>query len=177
MAVVNVYVPRMEVHLSTASLRDSPRSTSGSDTGSLQSIASTFGPGACETLCVPFISVVYFTQLSDSPESKSHWPSKPKILGVFLPGARLSDWGIPLSFAIVIIIPLVSYPYQGMGFDSTTFPPLLLSYYGSFFLSLVVSQFSSVGQLCLTLCNPVDCSTPGFPVHYQLLELAQTHVH
>ena len=38
-------------------------------------------------------------------------------------------------------------------------------------------QFSSVAQSCLTLCNPMDCSTPGFPVHHQLLELAQTHVH
>ena len=40
-----------------------------------------------------------------------------------------------------------------------------------------VFMFSSVPQLCLTLCNPMDCSTPGFPVHHQLLELAQTHVH
>ena len=38
-------------------------------------------------------------------------------------------------------------------------------------------QFSSVAQLCPTLCDPVDCSTPGFPVHHQLPELAQTHVH
>ena len=38
-------------------------------------------------------------------------------------------------------------------------------------------QFSSVSQLCPTLCDPMDCSTPGFPVHLQLLELAQTHVH
>ena len=37
-------------------------------------------------------------------------------------------------------------------------------------------QFSSVSQLCLTLCNPMDCSTAGLPVHYQFLELAQTHV-
>ena len=39
------------------------------------------------------------------------------------------------------------------------------------------SQFSSVAQSYLTLCNPMDCSTPGFPVHCQLLELTQTHVH
>jgi len=32
-------------------------------------------------------------------------------------------------------------------------------------------------QLCLTLCDPLDNSTPGFPVHHQLLELVQTHVH
>ena len=38
-------------------------------------------------------------------------------------------------------------------------------------------QFSSVAQSCLTLCNPMDCSTPGFPVHHQLLEPTQTHVH
>ena len=38
-------------------------------------------------------------------------------------------------------------------------------------------QFSSVAQLCLTLCDPMDCSTPGFPVHHQLLESTQTHVH
>ena len=36
---------------------------------------------------------------------------------------------------------------------------------------------SSVTQSCLTLCDPKDCSMPGFPVHHQLLELAQTHVH
>ena len=35
-------------------------------------------------------------------------------------------------------------------------------------------QFSSVTQSCLTLCNPMDCSMPGFPVHHQLPELAQT---
>ena len=38
-------------------------------------------------------------------------------------------------------------------------------------------QFSSVTQSCLTLCNPMDCSTPGFPVHCQLPEFTQTHVH
>ena len=38
-------------------------------------------------------------------------------------------------------------------------------------------QFSSVVQPCPTLCNHVDRSTPGLPVHHQLLELAQTHVH
>ena len=35
----------------------------------------------------------------------------------------------------------------------------------------------SITNLCLTLCNPMDCSTPGFPVLYHLLEFAQTHVH
>ena len=38
-------------------------------------------------------------------------------------------------------------------------------------------QFSSVAQLCPTLCDPMDCSTPGLPVHHQLQEFTQTHVH
>ena len=37
--------------------------------------------------------------------------------------------------------------------------------------------FSSVTQSCPTFCNPMDCSTPVFPVHHQLPELTQTHVH
>ena len=36
---------------------------------------------------------------------------------------------------------------------------------------------SLVAQLCPTLCDPMDCSMPGFPIHYQLLELVQTLVH
>ena len=39
------------------------------------------------------------------------------------------------------------------------------------------SLFSSVAQSCPTLRNPMDCSTPGFPVHYQLPEPTHTHVH
>ena len=39
------------------------------------------------------------------------------------------------------------------------------------------TQFSSVTQSCLTLCNPMDYSTRGFPVHHQHPELAQTHVY
>ena len=38
-------------------------------------------------------------------------------------------------------------------------------------------QFSSVAQLCPTLCDPMNRSTPGFPVHHQLTEFTQTHVH
>ena len=42
---------------------------------------------------------------------------------------------------------------------------------------LCLNQFSSVIQLCLTFCDPMNFSTPGFPVHHQFLEFAQTHVH
>ena len=39
------------------------------------------------------------------------------------------------------------------------------------------TQFSSVAQSCRTLCNPMNRSTPGLPVHHQLPEFTQTHVH
>ena len=47
------------------------------------------------------------------------------------------------------------------------------------FLNLKPSsdQFSSVAQSCLTLCDPMNHSTPGLPVHHQLPEFTQTHVH
>ena len=38
-------------------------------------------------------------------------------------------------------------------------------------------QFSSVAQLCPTLCDPMNCSMPGLLIHHQLLETAQTYVH
>ena len=38
-------------------------------------------------------------------------------------------------------------------------------------------QFSSVAQSCPTLCDPMNCSTPGLPVHHQLPDFTQTHVH
>ena len=47
-----------------------------------------------------------------------------------------------------------------------------LQYFCSFYV-----QFSTVTQLCPSLCDPMDCSVPGFPVLHQLPKLAQTHVH
>ena len=43
--------------------------------------------------------------------------------------------------------------------------------------TIAMTRFSSVTQSCPTLCDPMNCSTPGLPVHHQLLELTQTHVH
>ena len=61
---------------------------------------------------------------------------------------------------------------------------IILSYFLTFWLKKKIHwtergiiQFSSVTQLCLTLCDPMDCSMPGFPVLHYLLELAQTQVH
>ena len=59
-----------------------------------------------------------------------------------------------------------------------TFVSLLLScIQGCHYHLSKFHQFSSVTQSCLTLCDPVDFSMPGFPVHHQLPEFTQTHVH
>ena len=52
--------------------------------------------------------------------------------------------------------------------------PMFFSILPSF---IFLKAFSSVAQSCPTLCDPVDCSTPGLLVHHQLPEFAQTHVH
>ena len=52
---------------------------------------------------------------------------------------------------------------------------VLILYPATLLNSLI--QFCSVAQSCLTLCDPMDCSTPGLPVHHQFPELTETHVH
>ena len=52
---------------------------------------------------------------------------------------------------------------------------IVLSHYNLGLICYI--QFSSVVQLCPTLCNPMNHSTPGLPVHHQLPEFTQTHVH
>ena len=49
--------------------------------------------------------------------------------------------------------------------------------YTYIYISVQFSQFSSVAQLCLTLCDPMNHSMPDLPVHHQLPEFTQTHVH
>ena len=58
---------------------------------------------------------------------------------------------------------------------SSIYPVMSMSDLLSLFESSV--QFSSVAQSCPTLCDPMNHSTPGLPVHHQLLEFTQTHVH
>ena len=48
---------------------------------------------------------------------------------------------------------------------------------GPVYQIIIIIQFSSVTQSCPTLCDPMDCSSLGLPVHHQLMEFTQTHVH
>ena len=53
----------------------------------------------------------------------------------------------------------------------------VVSVFEVYTLSSIAVQFSSVARLCPTLCDPIDCSMPGLPVHHQIPEFNQTHVH
>ena len=78
------------------------------------------------------------------------------------PCGPLLNWEVPLSSLAIILTPYWMFLYF------TLCLPLLL---------LQFSQFSSVAQSCPTLCDPMDGSMPGLPVHHQLPEFTQTHVH
>ena len=64
----------------------------------------------------------------------------------------------------------------GMQFDTVTIRTVW-RFLKKLNIELLSIQFISVTQSCPILCNSMDCSTPGVPVHYQLLELTQTLVH
>ena len=73
----------------------------------------------------------------------------------------------------------INQPFEKLGFCHNFSWALYMNV--SFYLKLcglkLKIQFSSVTQSCPTLCNPVNPSTPGLPVHHQLPESTQTHVH
>ena len=76
--------------------------------------------------------------------------------------------GLLSSYALTLIltgIPVLSAIYLPQPRTDKPVPPSLQT------------PISSVGQSCPILCDPMNCSTPGLPVHHKLLELAQTHVH
>ena len=89
------------------------------------------------------------------------WTGKPGMLqsmGVSKSRTRLRDWTELTEMFLMILN--IHLPY------------------GTGIINRVERvQFSSVAQSCPTLCDPMDCSMPGLPVHHQLQEFTQTHVH
>ena len=81
------------------------------------------------------------------------------VHGIFQ--ARVLEWGA-IAFSTSLSYHSKSHSVN----NPVSFPYFLISV-----------QFSSVVQSYPTLCNPMDYSTPGLPVHHQLLEFTQTHVH
>ena len=81
----------------------------------------------------------------------------------------------PSETSVVHMLVHQMMPHRLCSFFIILFFFLLLKLYNLNWLSTV--EFNSVSRLCPTLCDLMDCSTPGFPVHHQILELTQTHVH
>ena len=77
-----------------------------------------------------------------------------------------------LTFNVLLVSPISQTQLEAREQGSYVMQSLESAYRG---ISSV--QISSVAKSCPTLCNPMDCSMPGFPVHHQLPEFTQTHVH
>ena len=73
--------------------------------------------------------------------------------------------------------PHVMYFYSPFNFQIQIYQRIKLSNSKTKSIAPCSVQFSSEAQSCLTLCDPMNCSTPGLPVHHQFLEFTQTHVH
>ena len=104
--------------------------------------------------------ILAFSSSEEPPTFLGSWP---RITSPFL---FQPPWSYHLLLSLTLILLLLSLSLlKTLGILSVSFKTLSLITY------------SSVTQSCLTLCDPMDCSTPGLPVHHQLPELAQTHVH
>ena len=110
-------------------------------------------------------------QTRDSQEALQHYSSKASILQ-------------PLAFFMVSLAPTSIHDFttgKTIALTRQNFVgkvmSLLFNTLSRFFIAIHPVQFSSVTQLCPTLCYPMNCSTPGLPVHHQLPEFTQTHVH
>ena len=78
---------------------------------------------------------------------------------------------------LLIIKSMLHYAFYTKNVMHFPFSQLIFVSECKFFFSLSSVQFSSVAQSCQTLCDLMNCSTPGLPVHHHLPEFTQTHVH
>ena len=111
--------------------------------------------------------------------NKRHLASHPNMLDKFIPSVspsyifKLSWWEnwsiIKKKITITFILLGSAYFQMFIGYQN----PLPIS----FPCQIFQLQFSLVTQSCPTLCDPMDCSTSGLPVHHQFPEFTQTHVH
>ena len=76
--------------------------------------------------------------------------------------------------SIIILIPIIKYPFHT---PSVCIFHFIIQANTLIIINIRSDQIRSVTQSCPTLCDPMNCSTPGLPVHYQLPEFTQTHVH
>ena len=109
------------------------------------------------TLSYYFLTASFSLSLSPAINSSPELPSK---------FSSLQSLSLFLLFFLFSLS--ISYIY---------IPPSQISWIVKFVRGRTSVQFNSATQSCPNLCDPTDCRTPGFPVHHELLELAQTNAH
>ena len=154
------------------------------------------------SLPLPFwVNVERITATHRTEKQWRHWHSRPEGYGrMMIPALVKCGWRLmgpwwgpscrhtsamptpPLSARVSALVQMIdcpkARPQKLSGTPSSWYGgKCSFSSNGSQSIYLVLSQFSSVAQSCLTLCDPMDCSTPGLPVHHQLPEFTQTHLH
>ena len=82
-----------------------------------------------------------------------------------------------LSLWFILALDLFYYIWTDLFYIEFFSPLMFIWLHWVLVAACRIFQFSSVAQLCPILYDPMDCSTPGLPVHYQLLEFTQTHAH
>ena len=92
----------------------------------------------------------------------------------------LFHWFLVLSFlfpfsAVLFAVPL--FIFSGCSSVCNVYLELITVYFQVKLCHFRSDQIGSVAQSCPTLCDPMNCSTPGLPVPHQLPEFTQTHVH
>ena len=122
-----------------------------------------------ELLCISEERIPYLTERSKNLKEKTSRNRRREQSSVQAGPSRVSihpleealelDWSFTICLCHLWFLSSVSYSFLSMGFLPASV------------------QFSSVTQLCPTLCDPMNRSTPGLPVHHQLLDFTQTHVH
>ena len=115
--------------------------------------------------------------LSNGPQTTSSFVAliiQTKVGSCLASSGSWADFHGNFSFSLPSA-PATTFAFKFLCYETNNYPWCSLKLQGT--SQVLWVQFSSVAQPCLTLCNPMNCSTPGLPVHHQLPESTQTHVH
>ena len=132
------------------------------------------GPPCFLPMWFPFSRIVLHKVPPDKATQGMHAsPIAPLLAHPWVGGPRCTCWGGPHSPVPhdILVPPHVALPLPTWSWQ------LIWLYLFPFPTLFPCNCFSLVAQSCPTLCDPMNCSTPGLPVHHQLLEFTQTHVH
>jgi len=126
---------------------------------------------SCPTFLGTPWTVAHLAPLSMVFSRQEYWTGLPFPSPGDLPNPRIEPGSPPLQADSLLL------SHQGAEYFNYVVYQDYSPYQGQLFFSPTYFQFSSVAQSCPTLCDPMNRSTPGLPVHHQLPEFTQTHIH